>query len=169
MEVKRDGARKKSPDAAAAGAVGTAENSVEISQESGAVSCTKYFDALWYGLCAHARTNFAGSLPTLTRLHACFVFRFCYSPVHQLKRYYVHGDVDDCVAHWGTLMACLKQKTRFRLSDEEDAIPAQPCMWAVRSPAEAEAFWSREFPGGNGSDTAEGATERTSEGRTPMA
>eukprot|EP00889_Picochlorum_renovo_P000136 jgi/Picre1/27166/NNA_000135.t1 len=66
------------------------EDSPESQQSR--TSCVKYFDALW----------------------------FCYSPVHQLKRYYVYGDVDDCLGHWSKLMACLRQKTRFR--DEDDAI-----------------------------------------------
>jgi hypothetical protein len=107
---------------------------------AGAVSCTKYFDALW----------------------------FCYSPVHQLKRYYVNGDVDDCVSHWSTLVACLKQKTRFRVADGEEALPAQPCMWSIRSPAEAKAFWSRDFPEGGGANP-EDAKSTKEDNKTPMA
>ncbi len=104
---------------------------------SGGVSCTKHFDALW----------------------------FCYSPVHQLKRYYVDGDVDDCVSHWSTLVSCLKQKTRFRVADEEEALPAQPCMWSIRSPAEAQAFWSRDFPEGG----ANGEPNTNDDNKPPMA
>lgn len=107
------------------------EGASNASQREQQQSCTKYFDQLW----------------------------FCYSPVHQLKRYYVHGDVDDCVAHWGTLMACLKQKTRFRLEDVDEALPSPPCMWTLRSPEEAGAFWADEFRednnAGHGADTGE--------------
>jgi hypothetical protein len=113
-----------------------AESSSSETATSTSVSCTKYFDALW----------------------------FCYSPVHQLKRYYVHGDVDDCVGHWGTLMACLKQKTRFRM-DEDAALPPQPCMWTIRSPEEARTFWAEEF-GGESRDEA--MREERGEGVPPM-
>lgn len=67
----------------------------------------------------------------------------CAAPVHQLKRYYVHGDIDDCMGHWGTLMSCLKQKTRF----QDDGIRAleMPCLWALRTPEEASTFWEGEF------------------------
>lgn len=108
--------------------------STQHERPDSSTSCTKYFDALW----------------------------FCYSPVHQLKRYYVHGDVDDCTSHWVTLMACLKQKTRFRLSDEDEALPPQPCMWTVRSPEEARTFWAEEFGGTKESDSRQG-------GAAPMA
>jgi hypothetical protein len=126
------------PPAEGQGATPTADEDHAGVPGAGAVSCTKYFDALW----------------------------FCYSPVHQLKRYYVHGDVDDCVSHWSTLVACLKQKTRFRVAEEEEALPAQPCMWSIRSPAEARAFWSRDFPPEGGARETPDAHDGN---QTPMA
>lgn len=55
-------------------------------EELDELRCTKYFDALW----------------------------FCYSPVYQMKQYYVYGTVDDCKGHWSKWFNCLKQKTKFK-------------------------------------------------------
>lgn len=72
--------------------------------------------------------------------------------MHQLKRYYIYGDVDDCLGHWSKLMACLRQKTRFR--DEEDAVRHDgECLWEVRSPEEAAAFWKDQFKKHSDDDT----------------
>lgn len=87
------------------------------------LSCVKYFDALW----------------------------FCYSPVHQLKRYYVHGDIDDCIGHWGRLMACMKQKTRFQ-DDDDVASLETPCLWEIRTSEQAAEFWKDEFVHNEGSE-----------------
>lgn len=72
------------------------------------------------------------------------------APVHQLKRYYVHGDIDDCTGHWGKLMACLKQKTRFQ--DEGVRSLETPCLWETRTPEQAAEFWKDEFVHGDESE-----------------
>ncbi len=129
------------PPSTEAAAPAVVQEEQTAAARTGTVSCTKYFDALW----------------------------FCYSPVHQLNRYYVHGDVDDCVSHWSTLVACLKQKTRFRMADEDEALPTQPCMWSIRSPAEARASWTRDFPdGSSGHSNCDDATTNDDR-KTPMA
>ena len=49
-------------------------------------------------------------------------------------------------------MACLRQKTRFR--DEEDAVRHDgECLWEVRSPEEAAAFWKDQFQKHSDDDT----------------
>ncbi|CAA0813166.1 Expressed protein [Striga hermonthica] len=54
------------------------------------LSCSKYFDALW----------------------------FCYSPVHQMQQYYRLGSLDSYSGKWGALYDCLNLKTR-RASEVE--------------------------------------------------
>ncbi|XP_020681458.1 uncharacterized protein C227.17c isoform X4 [Dendrobium catenatum] len=48
------------------------------------LSCTKYFDALW----------------------------FCYSPFHQMEQYYRYGHFDSCSGKWSSLFDCLSLKTK---------------------------------------------------------
>ncbi|WZY69547.1 hypothetical protein YC2023_001787 [Brassica napus] len=48
------------------------------------VSCTKYFDALW----------------------------FCYSPYYQMQQYYRVGKLDDCTKKFSALFDCLSLKTK---------------------------------------------------------
>ncbi|XP_022898503.1 uncharacterized protein C227.17c-like isoform X3 [Olea europaea var. sylvestris] len=62
---------------------------MSLEKEEGAatrrrLSCTKYFDALW----------------------------FCYSPVHQMQQYYRLGDLDNCSGKWTALVDCLSLKTK---------------------------------------------------------
>lgn len=71
------------------------------------------------------------------------------APVHQMKEYYVYGEVDDCSGHWKKLFACLKSKTsRFKddSADENDhGNVAQQPLWKLRNKEEARQFWSQEF------------------------
>ena len=55
----------------------------------------------------------------------------------------MHGDIDDCIGHWSTLMSCLKQKTRFQ--DDSVASLETPCLWELRTAEEAAQFWKNEF------------------------
>ncbi|CAI9105536.1 OLC1v1004475C1 [Oldenlandia corymbosa var. corymbosa] len=56
------------------------------------VSCTVYFDALW----------------------------FCYSPVHQMQNYYRLGYLDNCSKKWTALFDCLNLKTKRTSEAEEE-------------------------------------------------
>ncbi|XP_027770827.1 uncharacterized protein LOC107008527 isoform X2 [Solanum pennellii] len=57
------------------------------------LSCTRYFDALW----------------------------FCYSPVHQMQQYYRLGALDNCSKKWSGLVDCLTLKTK-RSSEVESCV-----------------------------------------------
>ncbi|KAL8461703.1 hypothetical protein ACS0TY_032171 [Phlomoides rotata] len=84
------------------------------------LSCTKYFDALW----------------------------FCYSPVHQMQQYYRLGSLDNCTGKWGALYDCLALKTK-RVSEVEEILEAreksQHHIWSFRTPNESKAYWKRLF------------------------
>jgi hypothetical protein len=110
------------------------------------LSCVKYFDALWFCYCtSHIVYRVNVWLVELTLLSCCV------APVHQLKRYYVHGDIDDCIGHWGRLMACMKQKTRFQ-DDDDVASLETPCLWEIRTSEQAAEFWKDEFVHNEGSE-----------------
>lgn len=79
-------------------------------------NCTKYFDALW----------------------------FCYSPVFQLKQYYIYGNLDNCQGHWNRWYQCLKQRTAFKDKDAGTETAAHP-LWQFRTKEEAQHFWEEEF------------------------
>ncbi|KAK4440654.1 hypothetical protein Salat_0400300 [Sesamum alatum] len=84
------------------------------------LSCTKYFDALW----------------------------FCYSPVHQMQQYYRLGALDNCSGKWSALYDCLALKTK-RASEVEEILEtrekSEHHIWSFRSPMEARAHWQRLF------------------------
>ncbi|XP_069155869.1 uncharacterized protein [Solanum lycopersicum] len=84
------------------------------------LSCTRYFDALW----------------------------FCYSPVHQMQQYYRLGALDNCSKKWSGLVDCLTLKTK-RSSEVEEILEtrekAKPHLWSTRTPEEAAAYWSELF------------------------
>lgn len=84
------------------------------------VSCTTYFDALW----------------------------FCYSPVHQMQQYYRLGALDNCSKKWSGLVDCLTLKTK-RSSEVEEILEARekekPQLWSTRTPEEAAAYWNGLF------------------------
>lgn len=71
---------------------------------------------------------------------------FCYSPVYQLQQYYIYGKVDDCASKWTDLLDCLKRKTTKYKEEvlQAEAEKRHP-LWDIRTHAEAEAFWGREF------------------------
>ena len=78
------------------------------------------------------------------------------APVHQMKQYYVYGNVDDCTGHWSKLMDCLKKKTTMF----KDTVPADPMagkhpLWELRTREEAEMFWKEQFSEAVGSKCAE--------------
>jgi hypothetical protein len=76
------------------------------------------------------------------------VLYFCYSPVWQVSNLYKHGQLDSCAGKWGQLVDCLQLKAkpdsgvRARL----EAVTQQPCIWQLRTPDEARAFWATQFP-----------------------
>ncbi|KAL6511914.1 hypothetical protein OROGR_021511 [Orobanche gracilis] len=84
------------------------------------LSCSKYFDALW----------------------------FCYSPVHQLQQYYRLGALDNCSGKWSALYDCLILKTK-RASEVEEILETRessvPHIWSFRSPKEAKSHWQKHF------------------------
>ncbi|KAI3450662.1 hypothetical protein Pfo_007327 [Paulownia fortunei] len=84
------------------------------------LSCSKYFDALW----------------------------FCYSPVHQMQQYYRLGALDNCSGKWSTLYDCLRLKTK-RASVVEEILDTReksvPHIWSFRSPKEARTHWKKLF------------------------
>ncbi|GER47026.1 chaperone DnaJ-domain superfamily protein [Striga asiatica] len=84
------------------------------------LSCSKYFDALW----------------------------FCYSPVHQMQQYYRLGSLDNCSGKWGALYDCLNLKTK-RASEVEEILKTReksvPHIWSFRSPKEARYHWQKLF------------------------
>ncbi|GFP95392.1 hypothetical protein PHJA_001683500 [Phtheirospermum japonicum] len=84
------------------------------------LSCTKYFDALW----------------------------FCYSPVHQLQQYYRQGALDNCSGKWSALYDCLNLKTK-RASEVEEILEDReksiPHIWSFRTPNEARSHWQKIF------------------------
>ena len=108
--------------------------------------------ALFYSLCSLVFSLQSCILSALSYSVCSFVlstifilFGFIYAaPAHQLKRYYVYGDVDDCLGHWNTLFACLKQKTKFK--EEETPLLSNPnTLWDIRTCDEAKSFWKQEF------------------------
>lgn len=69
---------------------------------------------------------------------------FCAAPVYQMREYYVKGELDDCLSHWGRLYNCLKRRTRFK--DEAAPIPEKaPGIWETRTKEEAREAWEEEF------------------------
>ncbi|XP_059627154.1 uncharacterized protein LOC132269947 isoform X2 [Cornus florida] len=84
------------------------------------LSCTTCFDALW----------------------------FCYSPVHQMQRYYRLGVLDNCSAKWSSLVDCLSLKTK-RSSELEEILEtrekSKPHIWTFRTPEEAASHWKELF------------------------
>ncbi|KAK6163473.1 hypothetical protein DH2020_000337 [Rehmannia glutinosa] len=84
------------------------------------LSCSKYFDALW----------------------------FCYSPVHQMQQYYRLGAFDNCSGKWSALYDCLNLKTK-RASEVEEILETReksvPHIWSFRSPKEARSHWNKLF------------------------
>ncbi|KAH6833243.1 hypothetical protein C2S53_008971 [Perilla frutescens var. hirtella] len=84
------------------------------------LSCTKYFDALY----------------------------FCYSPVHQMQQYYRLGDLDNCLGKWSALYDCLCLKTK-KASEVEEILKArekaQHHIWTFRTPNEAKPFWKKHY------------------------
>ncbi|KAL3651032.1 hypothetical protein CASFOL_007435 [Castilleja foliolosa] len=84
------------------------------------LSCTKYFDALW----------------------------FCYSPVHQLQQYYRIGALDNCSGKWSALYDCLNLKTK-RASEVEEILESReksiPHIWSFRTQEEARYHWQKLF------------------------
>ncbi|XP_020530772.1 uncharacterized protein LOC18446677 isoform X1 [Amborella trichopoda] len=101
------------------------------------LSCTKYFDALW----------------------------FCYSPVHQMQQYYRLGVLDNCSEKWNALVDCLNLKTK-RTSEVEyfpdnspqhdaSAAPKEEILeareksrthiWSFRNVEEASTHWQELF------------------------
>ncbi|XP_057786580.1 uncharacterized protein C227.17c [Salvia miltiorrhiza] len=84
------------------------------------LSCTKYFDALY----------------------------FCYSPFYQLQQYYRIGNLDTCTAKWGALYDCLCLKTKRASEVErilEEREKARPHIWTFRTRKEAERFWNKHY------------------------
>lgn len=66
--------------------------------------------------------------------------------MHQMQEYYVHGNVDDCTGHWSNLVNCLKKKTtRYKDDVPVDPNAGKHLIWQIRTPAEAQHFWSQEF------------------------
>eukprot|EP00730_Choanoeca_flexa_P013985 TRINITY_DN5943_c0_g1_i1.p1 TRINITY_DN5943_c0_g1~~TRINITY_DN5943_c0_g1_i1.p1 ORF type:complete len:147 (+),score=15.85 TRINITY_DN5943_c0_g1_i1:29-442(+) len=53
------------------------------------------------------------------------VWKYCTTPAHQMKNYYVHGDVDPCKWEWEDLKLCLSLK--------------------MTPPAEAAARWEKRL------------------------
>ncbi|ERN18316.1 uncharacterized protein LOC18446677 isoform X2 [Amborella trichopoda] len=84
------------------------------------LSCTKYFDALW----------------------------FCYSPVHQMQQYYRLGVLDNCSEKWNALVDCLNLKTK-RTSEVEEILEAREKsrthIWSFRNVEEASTHWQELF------------------------
>ncbi|PIN00988.1 hypothetical protein CDL12_26515 [Handroanthus impetiginosus] len=84
------------------------------------LSCSKYFDALW----------------------------FCYSPVHQMQQYYRLGALDNCSGKWSALYDCLMLKTK-RASEVEEILEtrekAKHHIWSFRSPKEAKVRWEELY------------------------
>ncbi|WZZ25762.1 uncharacterized protein C227.17c isoform X2 [Brassica napus] len=109
------------------------------------VSCTKYFDALW----------------------------FCYSPYYQMQQYYRVGKLDDCTKKFSALFDCLSLKTKsaseaeveFRLfmymgisvvlqnkvcrlqkiMEEQEKADAAKHIWIMRTQEEASSHWNETF------------------------
>ncbi|KAL4457681.1 hypothetical protein ABPG75_012546 [Micractinium tetrahymenae] len=132
-------ASREESAAASSSGVGPAEPStsdaeVKVGEERRG-NCVVAFDALW----------------------------FCYSPGYQLQQYYIHGKVDDCSSKWTDLIDCLKRKTTKYKEEvlQAEAEKRHP-VWDIRTHAEAEAFWSREF--GHLSGAAGGAAAAAPEG-----
>ncbi|XP_047972952.1 uncharacterized protein C227.17c isoform X1 [Salvia hispanica] len=84
------------------------------------LSCTKYFDALY----------------------------FCYSPFHQMQQYYRVGELDNCFGKWSALYDCLCLKTK-KASEVESILEArekaQTHIWTFRTRKEAEHFWNQHY------------------------
>lgn len=89
----------------------------EHSERPKRLSCTAYFDALW----------------------------FCYSPVHQMQQYYRLGYLDSCSQKWKAFIDCLYLKTK-RASEVEEILTtrekAKTHIWVFRTPKEAQANWN---------------------------
>ncbi|XP_042018189.1 uncharacterized protein C227.17c-like isoform X1 [Salvia splendens] len=84
------------------------------------LSCTKYFDALY----------------------------FCYSPFYQMQQYYRIGELDNCFGKWSALYDCLCLKTKKATEVEsilEAREKAQTHIWTFRTPKEAERFWNQHY------------------------
>ncbi|KAI0488202.1 hypothetical protein KFK09_028029 [Dendrobium nobile] len=84
------------------------------------LSCTKYFDALW----------------------------FCYSPFHQMEQYYRYGHFDNCSGKWSSLFDCLSLKTK-RPDEVEKILQAREKskshIWTYRTVEEASENWWRMY------------------------
>ncbi|KAI7845859.1 hypothetical protein COHA_000593 [Chlorella ohadii] len=114
------------------GSGGMNDSSVVRVGEENKDSCVPKFDALW----------------------------FCYSPAYQLQQYYVYGEVDDCFSKWTAFFDCLKKKTKYKEEVLAAEAEAKHPLWDIRTHAEAEGFWKREFghlSGEQQEDAAEGA------------
>ncbi|KAK8916087.1 hypothetical protein KSP39_PZI022863 [Platanthera zijinensis] len=84
------------------------------------LSCTQYFDALW----------------------------FCYSPFHQMQQYYRYGDLDNCGGKWSALFDCLALK--IKKVDEvekilQDRENSKSHIWTYRTVEEASENWCRMY------------------------
>ncbi len=127
-------------------------------------SCVPYFDRLWF---CYSKTP-----KPLTPVHPRPPAHFPHishllstGPVHQMKEYYTYGTVDDCTGHWGKLMACLRQRTRFKDDPALDTGVAKHPLWKLRTGLEAKEFWRAEFGGGEG---GQAGGQGPSEGRPTM-
>ncbi|KAJ0239779.1 hypothetical protein HA466_0233630 [Hirschfeldia incana] len=86
------------------------------------VSCTKYFDALW----------------------------FCYSPYYQMQQYYRVGKLDDCTKKFSALFDCLSLKTKSaseaqKILEEHEKADAAKHIWIMRTEEEASRHWNETF------------------------
>ncbi|KAL3828531.1 hypothetical protein ACJIZ3_017333 [Penstemon smallii] len=93
------------------------------------LSCTKYFDALWFCYSINVRVV---KIP----------------PVHQLQQYYRLGTLDNCSEKWSALFDCLSLKTK-RVSEVEEILEtrekSKQHIWSFRSPQEARSHWDKLF------------------------
>ncbi|GMY15894.1 DUF3128 domain-containing protein [Fagus crenata] len=84
------------------------------------LSCTTYFNALW----------------------------FCYSPVHQMQQYYRLGVLDNCSEKFNALFDCLYLKTK-RSTEVQEILEtrekAKPHIWTFRTREEASSHWRELF------------------------
>ncbi|KAF3528173.1 hypothetical protein DY000_02038310 [Brassica cretica] len=126
------------------------------------VSCTKYFDALWFCYWISRCSNITSNGDETEQ-----------APYYQMQQYYRVGKLDDCTKKFSALFDCLSLKTKsaseaeveFRLfmymgisvvlqnkvcrlqkiMEEQEKADAAKHIWIMRTQEEASSHWNETF------------------------
>ncbi|KAJ0239778.1 hypothetical protein HA466_0233630 [Hirschfeldia incana] len=103
------------------------------------VSCTKYFDALWFCYWMSRCSNRTSNADETEQ-----------APYYQMQQYYRVGKLDDCTKKFSALFDCLSLKTKSaseaqKILEEHEKADAAKHIWIMRTEEEASRHWNETF------------------------